>query len=112
MSKAEVPDHSKKNILTPLFNHMSKILVIGCGNVGSVGLHKMAQFPKTFYEIHVVARTQKKVEAVRASVLKKSKGKVDLHIHIVDVGKGDNLLKLLNEVKPVLVVNWAARMII
>ena len=87
---------------------MSKILVIGCGNVGSVGLHKMAQFKNVFSEIHVVGRTPSKGEAVRQSVLKKSKGKVDLHIHIVDVGKGDNLLKLLKEVKPILVVNWGS----
>ena len=87
---------------------MSKILVIGCGNVGSVGLHKMAQFPNIFSEIHVVGRTPSKCDAVRSSVLKKSKGKVDLHIHIADVGKGDNFIKLLREVQPVLVVNWGS----
>jgi saccharopine dehydrogenase (NAD+, L-lysine-forming) len=87
---------------------MSKILVIGCGNVGSVGLHKMAQFPKIFSEIHVVGRTPSKCETVRASVLKKSRGKVNLHIHISDVGQSDNFLKLLQEVKPELVVNWGS----
>ena len=87
---------------------MSKILVIGCGNVGSVGLHKMAQFPKVFEEIHVVARTLSKVEAVRDSVLKKSKGKVTLIIHIGNVGDSQFLLKLLNEVKPELLVNWGS----
>jgi len=87
---------------------MSKILVIGCGNVGSVGLHKMAQFPSVFSEIHVVGRTLSKCEAVRQSILKKSKGKVDLHIHVSDVGKGDNFLKLLQEVEPRLVVNWGS----
>lgn len=87
---------------------MSKILVIGCGNVGSVGLHKMAQFPKIFSEIHVVARTLKKAEAVALSVFKKSKGKVKLHLHTGDVGKGSYFLKLLREVKPELVVNWGS----
>jgi len=85
---------------------MSKILVIGCGNVGSVGLHKMAQFPEVFSEIHVVGRTLSKCEAVRQSVLKRFK--VNLHIHTADVGKSDNFLKLLDEVKPVLVVNWGS----
>ena len=85
---------------------MSKILVIGCGNVGSVGLHKMAQFPKTFSEIHVVGRTLSKCEAVANSVFKRFK--VKLHIHISDVGKGDNFLKLLKEVNPELVVNWGS----
>lgn len=87
---------------------MSKILVIGAGNVGSVGLHKMAQFKSVFSEIHVVARTQSKVEAVRDSVLKKSRGKVTLSIHIGNVGEEGFLLKLLNDVKPVLVVNWGS----
>ena len=85
---------------------MYKILVIGCGNVGSVGLHKMAQFPEVFSEIHVVGRTLSKCEDVRQSVLKRFK--VNLHIHTADVGKGDNFLKLLKEVKPVLVVNWGS----
>jgi len=85
---------------------MSKILVIGCGNVGSVGLHKMAQFPKTFSEIHIVGRTLSKCEAVANSVFKRFK--VKLHIHISDVGKEDNFLKLLKEVKPELVVNWGS----
>jgi saccharopine dehydrogenase (NAD+, L-lysine-forming) len=68
----------------------------------------MAQFPKTFSEIHVVARTQKKVEAVRDSVLKKSKGKVKLQIHIGTVSDPKFLMNLLKEVKPVLVVNWGS----
>ncbi len=87
---------------------MSKILVIGAGNVGSVGLHKMAQTPDIFSEIHVVSRTQKKLEAVRDSVLKKTKGKVKLNIHVVDVSKKENMLALLREVNPKLVINWGA----
>lgn len=87
---------------------MSKILVIGCGNVGSVGLHKMAQFRDVFSEIHVVGRTPSKCEGVRASILNKSKGHVDLRIHIGDVGKGNYFFKLLQEVQPKLVVNWGS----
>jgi len=87
---------------------MSKILVIGCGNVGSVGLHKMAQFKDTFSEIHVVGRTLKKCEDVRDSVLKKSKGKVTLHLHIGNIGDKQYFLNLLKEVNPVLVVNWGS----
>jgi saccharopine dehydrogenase (NAD+, L-lysine forming) len=96
---------------------MSKILVIGCGNVGSVGLHKMAQFPSIFSEIHVIGRTPAKCEAVRQSVLKRFK--TNLHIHITDVGKRDpagkgtsngagNFLNLLREIKPDLVINWGS----
>lgn len=87
---------------------MSKILVIGCGNVGAVGLHKMAQYPKIFSEIHVVSRTLKKCEKVRDSVLKKTKNKVRLNIHTANVGAPGVFLKLLKEIKPTLVVNWGS----
>ncbi len=87
---------------------MSKILVIGCGNVGSVGLHKMAQTPNIFSEIHVVSRTRAKCEAVNASIVKKSKGKVSLKIHTANVGEPGVFLNLLQEVKPTLVVNWGS----
>ena len=87
---------------------MSKVLVIGCGNVGSVGLHKMAQFPKTFTEIHVVSRSIEKCEATRDSIKKRSKGKVTLQIHQANVGDKDAFMKVLNDVQPVLVINWGS----
>src|SRR5439155_14684632 len=84
------------------------ILVIGCGNVGSVGLHKMAQHHEVFSEIHVVSRTLEKCETVRDSIKKRSKGKVNLNIHEGNVGNKNFFLKLLKEVKPELVVNWGS----
>jgi saccharopine dehydrogenase (NAD+, L-lysine-forming) len=87
---------------------MSRILVIGCGNVGSVGLHKMAQTPDIFSEIHVVSRTLAKLETVRDSVNKKTNGKVNLHIHTGNVGEAGYFPGLLNEIKPTLVVNWGS----
>ena len=85
---------------------MSKVLVIGCGNVGSVGLHKMAQYPEIFSEIHVVGRTIKKCEEARDSIKKKTKGRVDLHLHFGNIGERGYFLKLLKEIQPKLVVNW------
>ncbi|MFA6257749.1 MAG: saccharopine dehydrogenase family protein [Candidatus Paceibacterota bacterium] len=85
---------------------MSKILVIGCGNVGRVGLHKMAQYPKTFSEIHVVSRTTKNCEEVKASIFKKTKGKVKINIHQGDVGDKKFLLDLLKKVKPELLLHF------
>jgi len=87
---------------------MSRILVIGCGNVGSVGLHKMAQFPEVFSDIHIVSRTLAKCESVRNSILHKTDGTVNLNIHIGNVGDQVFLITLLNEVKPELVVNWGS----
>ncbi|MDD4332572.1 MAG: saccharopine dehydrogenase family protein [Patescibacteria group bacterium] len=85
---------------------MSKILVIGCGNVGSVGLHKMAQMPQIFSEIHVVSRTKKKCEAVNDSIVKRTKGKVKLHIHEGNVSDKKFLVSLIKEIQPELLVHW------
>ncbi|MFA6324661.1 MAG: saccharopine dehydrogenase family protein [Candidatus Paceibacterota bacterium] len=87
---------------------MSKVLVIGCGNVGSVGLHKMSQYPEIFSEIHLVGRTLSKCESVRDSIKKRTKGKVILQLHTGNVGVKGFFLKLLNEIKPELVVNWGS----
>ncbi len=89
-------------------NTINKILVIGCGNVGSVGLHKMAQTPEIFSEIYVVSRTLSKMEKVRDSILKKSKNKVKLHIHEGNVGNKEFFMGLLSRVEPTLVINWGA----
>ncbi|MFA6106205.1 MAG: saccharopine dehydrogenase family protein [Patescibacteria group bacterium] len=85
---------------------MPKVLVIGCGNVGSVGLHKMAQNPEIFSEIHVVSRTRKKCDSVNESIIKKTKGKASLKIHQSDVGQGNNFYELLKKINPDLVVHW------
>ncbi len=85
---------------------MSKILVIGCGNVGSVGLHKLAQFPEIFSDIHVVTRTAKKSQLVKKAIQKKTRGKVNLKIHQGDVGDKKALAGLLKKIKPDLVIHW------
>lgn len=87
---------------------MSKVLVIGCGNVGGVGLHKMSQYPEIFSEIHVVGRTLEKCKIVNDSIKKRTKGKVHLHIHQGDVGKKGFFLQLLKKTKPELVINWGS----
>lgn len=87
---------------------MSKILVIGCGNVGQVGLHKMAQQPDIFSEIHVVSRTRAKCDAVNESIKQKSNGKAQLHIHEADVSNKDTFVSLLKEINPELVVHWGS----
>jgi len=83
-----------------------KVLVIGAGNIGGVGLHKMAQFPKVFSDIHVLSRTTQKSEAAKASIKQKTHGKVHLNIHQGDAGDLKSLLRLLKKIKPDLVVNW------
>jgi saccharopine dehydrogenase (NAD+, L-lysine forming) len=87
---------------------MAKILVIGCGNVGGVGLHKLAQNPEIFSEIHVVGRTLKKLEGVRNAVKQKTRDAVQLHIHQGDVQDGAFLSKTFKEVQPELLINYGS----
>lgn len=85
---------------------MSKVLVIGCGNVGRVGLHKMAQMPEIFSEVHVVSRTLTNSISVKESILKKTKGRFKLNIHQGDAGNEACLSKLIEKIKPELLINW------
>ncbi len=107
---------------------MSKILVIGCGNVGSVGLHKMAQMPQTFSEIHIACRTLSKGQKVVESIKNKTRlnlstksggqaknskntansGASKLELHQIDVSNKTAFVNLLKEIKPELVVNWGS----
>lgn len=89
---------------------MAKILVIGCGNVGGVGLHKMAQTPEIFSEIHIVGRTISKCQNVVSSINSKSKSKTKsrIEIHIGDVSSPGFFANLLTKVQPELVVNWGS----
>ena len=87
---------------------MSKVLVIGCGNVGSVGLHKMAQHPKTFSEIHMVGRTIKKCENVRDSIKEKTNGKVNLQIHPGNVRDNAFFSELIKKIQPALIINFGS----
>jgi len=91
-----------------IYKNMPKILVIGCGNVGSVGLHKMAQNPAIFSEIHVVGRTLRKCEAVREAVKQKTNNKVQLHIHQGDVQDKEFFSKTFKEVQPELLINFGS----
>ena len=78
---------------------MSKILVIGCGNVGSVGLHKMAQMPQTFSEIHIACRTlpkgQKVIDSIKNKTNKTLKLKSKLELHQIDVSNKTAFVNLL-----------------
>ena len=39
---------------------MSKVLIIGCGGVASVAIHKCCQVPEVFTEICIASRTNVK----------------------------------------------------
>ncbi|WP_419786972.1 saccharopine dehydrogenase family protein [Pseudodesulfovibrio sp.] len=84
---------------------MSKVLIIGAGGVGSVAVHKCAQVPEVFGEIHLASRTKSKCDAIAASV-KQRTGR-DVATHAVDADNVAETVKLINEIKPDLLVNLA-----
>ena len=51
---------------------MSKVLIIGCGGVASVAIHKCCQVPEVFTEICIASRTKAKCDKMAAELAAKS----------------------------------------
>lgn len=84
---------------------MAKVLVIGAGGVGSVAVHKMAMNSDIFTGIALASRTKSKCDAIAASV--KERTGVTVDTYQIDADDVAATTALINEVKPVLVVNLA-----
>ena len=84
---------------------MAKVLVIGAGGVGSVAVHKMAMNAGIFTGIALASRTKSKCDAIAASV--KERTGVSIDTYQIDADDVTATTALINEVKPVLVVNLA-----
>lgn len=84
---------------------MGKALIIGCGGVASVAIQKCCQNSETFAELCIASRTKSKCDALKD----KLEGKTDTKISTaqVDADNVDELIKLINEVKPDVVMNLA-----
>lgn len=81
---------------------MGKVLQIGAGGVGTVVAHKMAVLPEIFSEITLASRTKSKCDIVAKAI-----GGNRIKTAQVDADNVDDLIRLINEVKPDLVVNVA-----
>ncbi|MBP1676699.1 MAG: carboxynorspermidine dehydrogenase [Bacteroidetes bacterium] len=84
---------------------MGKVLIIGAGGVGTVVVHKVAQNPDVFTEIILASRTKSKCDVIAADV--KARYGVDIKTAQVDADVVPELVSLLNEHKPELVINVA-----
>lgn len=84
---------------------MGKVLIIGAGGVGTVVVHKVAQNPDVFTEIMLASRTKSKCDVI-ATDIKKRYG-VEIKTAQVDADIVPELVALLNNYKPELVVNVA-----
>lgn len=83
---------------------MGKALIIGCGGVASVAIHKCCQNSEMFEEICIASRTKSKCDALKKKL---EGGRTRITTEQVDADHVDELVKLINMVKPDVVLNLA-----
>ncbi|ARD47742.1 saccharopine dehydrogenase [Sporosarcina sp. P37] len=83
---------------------MSKALIIGAGGVASVVAHKCCQVPDVFEEICIASRTKSKCDALKEKL---DGGRTKIQTAQVDADNVPELVALINEFKPDIVINVA-----
>lgn len=83
---------------------MGKALIIGCGGVASVAIHKCCQNSDVFEEICIASRTKSKCDALKEKL---SGGKTVIHTAQVNADNVDELIALIEQFKPDVVLNLA-----
>lgn len=83
---------------------MGKALIIGCGGVASVAIHKCCQNSDVFEEICIASRTKSKCDALKAKL---DGGKTKIQTAQVDADNVDKLIALINDFQPDVVLNLA-----
>ena len=84
---------------------MGKALIIGCGGVASVAIHKCCQNSEVFREICIASRTKSKCDALKAKLEGTTKTKITTAQ--VDANQTDQLIALINREKPDIVMHLA-----
>ena len=84
---------------------MGKILVIGCGGVASVAIHKCCQNSEVFSEICIASRTKSKCDKFKEELEEKTETKISTAQ--VDADSVSELVALINREKPDIVINVA-----
>jgi len=84
---------------------MSKVLIIGCGGVASVAIHKCCQVPEVFTEICIASRTKAKCDKLAAELAPKTTTKIATAQ--VDADHVDEVIALIKSYQPDLVMNIA-----
>ncbi len=81
---------------------MGRVLIIGCGGVGTVVLNKVAKNRDVFTDVMIASRTLSKCQEAA-----KSTGRNDILSAKVDADNVEELVALLNDFKPEIVINVA-----
>ena len=84
---------------------MGKVLIIGAGGVGTVVSNKVAQNSSVFTDIMLASRTKSKCDIIAADVKKRTG--VTIQTAKVDADNVPELVALMNEFKPEIVINVA-----
>ena len=84
---------------------MSKVLVIGCGGVASVAIHKCCQVSEVFSELCIASRTKSKCDKLAAELAPKTATKITTAQ--VDADDVRQVIDLIRAYKPDLVMNIA-----
>jgi len=84
---------------------MGKVLIIGAGGVGNVVAHKCAEHPEVFEQILLASRTLSKCEQIAQRI--KNKYGLAIQTMQVDADKTNELIQLLQQHQPDLVINVA-----
>ncbi|GEN83934.1 saccharopine dehydrogenase [Sporosarcina luteola] len=83
---------------------MGKALIIGAGGVASVVVHKCVQVPDVFEEICIASRTKSKCDTLKEKL---DGGRTKIQTAQVDADNVDELIELINDFKPEIVINVA-----
>ena len=84
---------------------MSRLMIIGCGGVASVAIHKCCQNSDVFTEIMIASRTVSKCDALKEKLQGTTKTKITTAK--VDADNVDELVALMKSYKPDAVLNVA-----
>ena len=81
---------------------MNKVIIIGCGGVGTVVAHKCAKNPDVFNQIVIASRHKSKCDAVAQAI-----GAPNITTDEVDADSVEQLVALFKRHNPTLVINVA-----
>ncbi len=84
---------------------MGKALIIGAGGVAGVAIHKCCQYSDVFTEIMIASRTKAKCDAIAQQL--SGTTKTIIRTAKVDANNVDELVELIEEFKPDVVLNVA-----
>ncbi len=84
---------------------MGKVLIIGCGGVASVAIHKCCQNQEVFTEICIASRTVSKCEAIKEKLQNETSAKITTAQ--VNADNVAELITLIEKEKPQVVLNLA-----